>query len=51
MDFRDLWTGIINFEEPKLAERFAYDALSIWHKRNAMRMQSSLIGQECIDPL
>lgn len=41
VDFRDLWTGIINSEVSKLAERFAYVAWSIWHKRNATRMQSS----------
>ena len=41
VDFRDLWTVIINSEVPKLAERFAYVTWSIWHKRNATRMQSS----------
>ena len=37
VDFRDLWTGITNLEEPNLAERFAFVAWSIWNKRNATR--------------
>ena len=40
VDFRDLWTGITNLEEPNLAERFAFVAWSIWNKRNATRMHA-----------
>ncbi|XP_075645135.1 uncharacterized protein LOC142616141 [Castanea sativa] len=38
---RDLWIGITNLEEPKLAKRFAFVTWSIWNKRNATRMQAS----------
>ena len=41
VDFRDLWIGITNLEEPNLAKRFAFVAWSIWNKRNATRMQAS----------
>ena len=40
VDFRDLWTGITNVEEPKLAARFAMVAWGIWNRRNATRMQA-----------
>lgn len=36
--FRDLLTGIFQFQEPNLAEVFAYVAWSIWTKRNALRL-------------
>ena len=39
VDFRDLWLGITNLEEPNQAEWFAFVAWSIWNKRNATRMQ------------
>ena len=41
VDFRDLWIGITNLEEPNLAKRFTFVAWSIWNKRNATRMQAS----------
>ena len=41
VDFRDLWIGITNLEEPNLAKWFAFVAWSIWNKRNATRMQAS----------
>lgn len=36
--FRDLLTGIFQFQEPNLAEVFTYVAWSIWTKRNALRL-------------
>ena len=41
VDFKDLWIGITNLEEPNLAEWFAFVAWSIWNKRNASRMHAS----------
>ena len=40
MDFRDLWLGVTNIEDQRLAERFAFVAWSIWHTRNASRLKT-----------
>ena len=41
VDFRDLWTGVLNYKEHNLAERFAYIAWSIWYNRNAARTNTT----------
>lgn len=43
VDFRDLFVGVLNSNDPELADRFAMVGWSIWCKRNADRtVQGSL---------
>ena len=43
VDFRDLFVGVLNSNDPELADRFAMVGWSIWFKRNADRtVQGSL---------
>ena len=43
VDFRDLFVGVLNSNNPELADRFAIVGWSIWFKRNADRtVQGSL---------
>jgi len=39
--FSDLFMGILKIGEPNLAECFAMIGWSIWHKRNATRLQQA----------
>ena len=56
VDFRDLWTGVLNYKEHNLAERFAFVAWSIWYNCNAARTNTthlplSIVYQDILERL